>query len=147
MSVFWQLLSCFFAAMAFSALMNQPLRTMPVSALIATAGYSVYLALGKGVVAYFGATILIGLCCEICARLLKRTSTLFFTGAIVPLVPGVGLYNTMRYVVTGEYSRAASTGVFTLLAIFAIALAVTITSVVFSAFTAHKTQKNKRPER
>lgn len=138
-----QLIACFFAALSFSVLMNQPRRTMPVSALIATAGYGVFLLLGSQVLAYFLAAILIGLSCEICARLMKRTATIFFTGAIVPLVPGVGLYNTMRCVVEGDYAKAASTGVFTLLAICGIALAVTITSVLFSSFNARK--RERRP--
>lgn len=142
MSWWIQLLACFFAAFAFSMLMNQPRSTMPVSSLIAVAGYGVFMLLGRGVLAYFLATILIGLSCEICARLMKRTATLFFTGAIVPLVPGVGLYNTMRYCVEADYSKAVSTGVVTLLAICGIALAVTITSVIFSSFAARKNQKD-----
>ncbi|MBR1585064.1 MAG: threonine/serine exporter family protein [Clostridia bacterium] len=144
MSWWVQLIACFFAAATFSVLMNQPRSTMAVSALIATLGYGLFIALDRGVLAYFLATILIGLSCEICARLMKRTATLFFTGAIVPLVPGVGLYNTMRYVVEGEYAQAASTGVVTILAICGIALAVTITSVLFSSFTARK-KKGKQP--
>ena len=143
MSVGIQLLACFFAALAFSVLMNQPRSTVPVSALIAVAGYGLFILLDRGVMAYFLATILIGLSCEICARVMKRTATLFFTGAIVPLVPGVGLYNTMRYVVEGNYAKAASTGVSTILAICGIALAVTITSVLFSAF-AHKKHREKQ---
>ncbi len=138
MSIGVQLLACFCAALAFSVLMNQPRSTVPVSALIAVAGYGLFILLGQGVTAYFLATILIGLSCEICARLMKRTATLFFTGAIVPLVPGVGLYNTMRYVVEGQYAKAVSTGVITILAICGIALAVTITSVLFSSFTSRK---------
>ena len=61
----------------------------------------------------------------------------------MPLVPGVGLYNTMRYVVEGQYAKAVSTGVITILAICGIALAVTITSVLFSVF-AHKKHREKQ---
>ena len=134
MSIGVQLLACFCAALAFSVLMNQPRSTVPVSALIAVAGYGLFILLGQGVTAYFLATILIGLSCEICARLMKRTATLFFTGAIVPLVPGVGLYNTMRYVVEGDYGKAVQMGAATVLGICAIALAITLSSVLFSAF-------------
>ena len=142
MSGWMQLIACFFAAVFFSMLMNQPKSTMPVSALIATAGYGLFLLLGKGVLAYFAATVLIGFSCEIAARLMKRTATLFFTGAIVPLVPGVGLYNTMRYVVEGDYHEAVNVGAATILGICAIALAITTTSVLFSAFSG----KKKKPE-
>ena len=138
MSWWVQLIACFFAALFFSVLMNQPRSTMPVSALIAVGGYAVYLGLNRSVLAYFMATIVIGVSCEMAARIMKRTATLFFTGAIIPLVPGVGLFNSMRYVVEGEYENAVSTGVFTLLAICGIALAVTITSVLFSSFVGKK---------
>lgn len=142
MSVWVQLAACFCAALAFACLMNQPKSTMLVSSLIAAAGYALYLLLDRGVLAYFLATVLIGFGCELSARIMKRTATLFFTSAIVPLVPGVGLYRTMRYVVDGDYGQAVSTGVFTLLAICGIALAVTITSVLFSSFAARKKGKN-----
>ena len=138
MSWWVQLIACFFAALFFSVLMNQPRSTMPVSALIAVGGYAVYLGLNRSVLAYFMATIVIGVSCEMAARIMKRTATLFFTGAIIPLVPGVGLFNSMRYVVEGEYENAVSTGVFTLLAICGIALAVTNTSVLFSSFVGKK---------
>lgn len=134
MSWWIQWIACFFAAFAFSVLMHQPRGTMPVSALIAMAGYGLFMLLGRNTMAYFLATLLIGISCEICARIMKRTATLFFTGAIIPLVPGVGLYNTMLYVVEGNYDKAVNTGVATILAICAIALAVTVSSVLFTSF-------------
>lgn len=121
--------------------MHQPGRTIPVSCIIATVGYGVFLMLRQSTMAYFLATLFIGVCCEICARLMKRTATLFVTGAIIPLVPGVGLYNTMLRVVEGDYSRAVETGAATILGLCAIALAITMSSVLFSAF--HHTEKKK----
>ena len=135
MSWWLQLLSCAVAAASFSVLLHQPWRTIPASTLIATAGYGVFLLLGKTTPAYFWATLLIGICCEICARVMKRASTLFVTGAIIPLVPGVGLYNTMRYVVEGSYHEAVTVGVSTLLGLCGIALAITTSSVIFTALS------------
>ena len=137
-----QLLSCAVAAAAFSVLMHQPRRTIPVSSLIATAGYGIFLLLGKTTLAYFGATMVIGICCEICARVMKRTATLFVTGAIIPLVPGVGLYNTMRHVVEGNYHEAVNVGAATILGICGIALAITMSSVLVSAFHPPKKEKS-----
>ena len=143
MSWWIQLLSCAVAAAAFSVLMHQPWKTIPVSALIAAAGYGVFLLLGKSTTGYFWATLVIGICCEICARVMKRTATLFVTGAIIPLVPGVGLYNTMLYVVRGDYYQAVNTGAATLLGIAGIALAITLSTVLFSAF--HPRKKQAKP--
>ena len=138
MSWWVQLISCGVAAAAFSVLLHQPWRTIPVSSVIAVAGYALFLLLEKTTLAYFLATLFIGICCEICARVMKRTATLFLTGAIVPLVPGVGLYNTMLYVVAGDYGNAVHTGAATVLGLCGIALAITMSSVIFSSFRPHK---------
>lgn len=136
-----QLLACAVAAASFSVLLHQPWRTVPVSTLIATAGYALFLLMGKTTLAYFGATLVIGICCEICARVMKRTATLFVTAAIIPLVPGIGLYNTMLYMVEGNYGMAVQTGAATVLALCGIALAITMSSVLFGAF--HSRKKGK----
>ncbi len=134
MSIWIQLLSCGVAAASFSVLLRQPKSTIPVSSLIAIAGYGIFLLMNQTTLGYFLATLAIGLSCELCARLMKRAATLFVTGAIVPLVPGVGLYRTMRYLVDGSYNQAVQTGAATVLGICGIAMAITISSVLFSAF-------------
>ena len=141
MSWWVQLIACFVAAVAFSGLVHLPKNAYPITGLIAAAGYGVFLLLNQGTMGYFFATLLIGISCEICARLVKRTATMFITSAIIPLVPGVGLYRTMRYMVEGEASLAVSTGTETVLGICGIALALTISSVIFSNLS-----KGKRKE-
>lgn len=142
MSWWIQLIACAVAAASFSVLLHQPRSTLIVSSLVAVVGYSIFLLLHQTTMGYFLATLFIGICCEICARLMKRTATLFVTGSIIPLVPGVGLYNTMRYVVEGDYHEAMTTGAATLLGICGIALAITMSSVLFSAFW-RKKQKER----
>ena len=129
-----ELLACFVATAAYSVLMHQPRRAVLISALVGTASYGLYLWLHQTTIAYFLASLLIGASCEIAARLMKRTATLFVSVAIIPLVPGVGLYRTMRYITEGDYLSAVTTGSATLLGLCAIALAVTITSMLFRAF-------------
>ncbi|MBQ6961589.1 MAG: threonine/serine exporter family protein [Clostridia bacterium] len=142
MSWVLQLLACAVAAASFSVLLHQPPRTIPVSTLIAMAGYAIFLLLGKTTLAYFGATLVIGICCEICARIMKRTATLFVTAAIIPLVPGIGLYNTMLFMVEGNYGKAVQTGAATVLALCGIALAITMSSVLVGAFHLRKKEKS-----
>lgn len=129
-----QILSCAAAAFFCALLLNQPKKTMPLSSLIAGLGYGFFLLLGQSALGYFFATLFIGIACEVCARLTKKISTLFITSALIPLVPGVGLYRTMRYLVEGEYTMAASCGAETLMGICAIALGVTISSILFANF-------------
>ena len=65
---------------------------------------------------------------------MKRTETIFMTGAIITLVPWVGLYRTMRFVVEGNVTLAVETGTSTLLGLCGIALAMTLTTVFFANF-------------
>ncbi len=133
MSWWIQLLSCGIAAASFSVLLKQPKNTIPVSSLIGMLGYSIFLLLHQTTLGYFLATLAIGILCEVSARIMKRAATLFVTGAIIPLVPGVGLYRTMRFAAEGRYSQAVQTGVATLLGICGIAMAITISSVLVTA--------------
>ena len=134
-----QIISCGLAAFFFALLLNQPRNTMIHSSLIAGLGYAVFLLLNKGTLGYFFATLFIGIACEVCARIMKRVSTLFITSALIPLVPGVGLYRTMRYLVEGDFPMAVTCGTETLLGICAIALGVTFSTILFTNL--HKKEK------
>ncbi len=136
-----QIISCSLAAFFFALLLNQPKNTMVLSGVIAGIGYFVFLLSGQGTLGYFFATLFIGIACEICARLMKKAATLFITSALIPLVPGVGLYRTMRHLVLGEYGLAVSNGTETLLGICAIALGITFSALLFSNIR----KKEKRP--
>ncbi len=126
-----QLIACFFATIMFAILLHQPKNTLLLSGIIATSGYVLFYFLQQTTLAYFISTLMIGIICEITARIKKKAATLFITSCIIPLVPGFGLYQTMRYVVDAEYSLAATTGIATLLGICAMALALTLSSILF----------------
>lgn len=143
MSWWMQLIACLVATAAYSVLVKLPWNTMVITACIGAAGYGLFLLLGQGTIGYFAGALLMGLSCEICARLMKRTATLFMTGAIIPLVPGVGLYRTMRYVVEGNATMAVEMGTSTLLGLCSIALAMTITTVLFANFNARRKRKGQ----
>lgn len=132
MSIYMQFAACFVATMFFSILLNQPPKTMVFSGLIGTAGYVVFVLLSQTTMAYFFGTLIIAILCEIAARLLKKTSTLFLISALIPIVPGIGLYRTMRYLVENNMSMAAQVGSETLMGVCAIALAITVSSIIFS---------------
>ncbi len=134
MNIAIQLIACFMAAVSFSFLLHQPRGTIIASSLSATAGYAVYLLLDKSTIGYFAAALLIGISCELCARIMKRVATLFISSALIPLVPGLGLYRTIRFLTEGNYRNAVSTGTETLLGLCAIALAITIATTAFSNF-------------
>ncbi|HEX3025801.1 MAG TPA: threonine/serine exporter family protein [Clostridia bacterium] len=67
---------------------------------------------------------------EILARVMKMPATIFMIPAIIPLVPGVGLYQTMMFLVQQQDNQAAKTGTTTLLSIVAMAMAMVFTAIL-----------------
>lgn len=132
MSVLIQCIAAMFASAAFGWLLRQPKRTMLFTSLIGVNGYVIYLLMGQGSMAYFVASLAVGLLCELAARVMRMATTLFLVSAIIPLVPGLGLYRTMMYIAEENFAMALSTGVETLTGIGAIALSLTIATTIFS---------------
>ena len=72
---------------------------------------------------------------EILARKLKYPAISFVIPGIIPLVPGLSLYNTMLFLVQNNYDSAISTGATTLFVSGAIALGVLVVSSLFRTLT------------
>lgn len=144
-------LICIPAAAFFAILFKVPRRSILVSAVLGSAGYVVYeliaTYLNSPITGYFIATLLMAICSEILARVMKMPTTVFIIPAIIPLVPGLGLYNTMMYLVKGQEMKAGQTGISTIMAIIAMAMALVFTSIFVSGIARvlkskkkHKTQ-------
>ena len=131
MSLFYQFLICFAAALCFSLLLNQPRRSIIFSAVIGAFGYVLFYVLGKGVLAYFVSAFFVGIACEGLARWKKTTATQLITCSLIPLIPGLGLYRTVRYLTENQFSQAMRTGLDAVLGICAIALAITFSTLLF----------------
>ena len=132
------LISCASATAFFGLLLDQPGKLMAIGPVIGTAGYLVYVLMGQTTIAFFTAAMLICLTCEATARLLHCTATMLITASVIPLVPGVGLYRTMLYITRGDYLLAADIGAGALLGILSIALAITLSSILFEMFRKQK---------
>jgi uncharacterized membrane protein YjjB (DUF3815 family) len=128
----------FFAAMFFALLFNVPRRSLPVTATIAGIGYVVFILvtekLYSDLAGCFLATVIVGLLSEIAARILKMTTTTFITVAVIPLVPGLGIYRTMQFLVQNNYEKAAQIGIPTMLAAGTIALAIVVSTFIIKLF-------------
>jgi uncharacterized membrane protein YjjB (DUF3815 family) len=127
-----QCLSSMFASAFFGMLLKQPRDTLVHTSLIGLNGYILFLLLHQSTFAYFAAALMVGLLCELTARIKERTTTLYLVSAIIPLVPGLGLYRTIMYAANNDYDQALATGSATIAGIGAIALALTIATVVFT---------------
>ncbi|MBV4418659.1 threonine/serine exporter family protein [Clostridium tyrobutyricum] len=92
---------------------------------------SSYLNLSS-ILSYFSASLVGAIYSETMARVFKTPVTTFIIGAIIPLVPGSGMYNTMFETVQGNIDKSLATGINT------IGIAGTIAVGVFSVSSISK---------
>jgi uncharacterized membrane protein YjjB (DUF3815 family) len=126
-------LACMAAACFFGMLLSKPKSTLVFTALIGLLGYAVLTLMGGSVLAFFVSGLTVGISSELAARAAKRTATLFLISALIPIVPGLGLYRSMMAISQNDVAGAMSLGVSALAGIGAIALALTITTVLFGS--------------
>ncbi len=123
-------LYAFLACIAFSFIYNVSPRRIPLTCLGGALGWFVYLISGfaSDVPRYFVAAVVIAVYAELMARVCRVPATLFLTTAVLPLVPGSGMYYTMEYCVRGETELFVETGLHTLALAGAIALGIMLVS-------------------
>ncbi|MGL4772408.1 MAG: threonine/serine exporter family protein [Clostridium sp.] len=78
----------------------------------------------------FFSSICFSIYCEIFARILKTPVTTLVVCALIPLVPGAGMYNTMYAAVTGDAQLALETGITTIASAGTLALGVIFVSTL-----------------
>ncbi|MEA4805950.1 threonine/serine exporter family protein [Acetobacterium wieringae] len=125
-------LYAFGASLAFAIVFNIPRNKLLLSALGGLLGQLVYvvfqLFISNDVILYLLATIAISLYAEVLARLTKSPTTIYLAVALIPLVPGGGIYYTMLYFINGEMDLGITTGVHTLLISGALAVGIIMIS-------------------
>ncbi|HHV30546.1 MAG TPA: threonine/serine exporter [Clostridium sp.] len=94
------------------------------------------------VLASFLGAVVVGIYSESVARLLKAPATVFSVPGIIPLVPGIGAYNTIQHIAENQLYEAASKGIETMSCAGAIAFGILLTSAVFRL---PKKLKKRRP--
>lgn len=130
MSVFMHFLYAFLATIGFSIFLCAPKKTLFACGFTGALGWSVYYFLAtasfSNITSNFIATLLVALIGEILARKLKQPAIIFIIPGIIPLVPGLGMYNTMLYLVQGDFSAAIVKGADVLFVGGAISLGVLV---------------------
>lgn len=96
-------------------------------------GWLVYLLGGKTVFAAFLAAAAIGVFAEVMSRVRRCPVTGYVLVALLPLVPGGGIYYAMRHCVAGETDQFLSTLLHTFGTAAALAVGAMLASSVFRA--------------
>jgi uncharacterized membrane protein YjjB (DUF3815 family) len=84
---------------------------------------------------------------EIMARSVKTTVTTFVICAILPLVPGNGMYYTMYQSILGQNSLALYTGIKTLASAGAIAAGIVLISSTTKLITLERLKRKRKREK
>lgn len=135
MPLYLHFIYSFIATVGFSIFLNAPKSTLISSGFVGGLGWSVFYYLvklsGNDIFANFIAALLVSYISEILARRLKQPAIVFTIPGIIPLVPGLGMYNTMLYLVQHDYNNAIAKGADVLFVGGAISLGIlVVTSLV-----------------
>ena len=144
--IFLHCVGAFGGTLGYAFILNAPLSTVLPASLIGLFVYLMYeLMIGFGgmgaLFAYFVATVIISVMCEIAARVMRMPSTIFLLTALVPLVPGYTFYLAMLYMVEDKGALAAACGLEAVQIVAAIAVGAAVTSVVFRTLAAKPWKK------
>lgn len=92
----------------------------------------------------FFAAIAIAIYSEVMARLRRCPVTGYLQVALLPLVPGAGIYNAMRYCVSGETELFISTLLHTFGVAASLALGAMLASTVFRLSSTYLSRRRQR---
>ena len=130
-----QLIAGMISCIGFAYLFNCPKRAIFQSALAGGLGWIAYdyctHSLGyTAAIATLIGTLVLSIICEVLARVKKDAVTIFIIPAILPLVPGAGLYYTLLYLLENNYEMALNKGITTLGCALGIAIGIIAVSSV-----------------
>lgn len=139
----------FLATLGFSIFFNSPKKSLINAGIIGGIGWTVYSILfnlsENIILANFFAATLISILSEILARKMKYPAIIFVIPGMLPLIPGLSLYNTMLSLVEGNYTSAVSIGTNALFISASIAMGVLlVTSLVKTYYIIRFKIYNKR---
>jgi uncharacterized membrane protein YjjB (DUF3815 family) len=97
----------------------------------------------SAILSLFVSSIIFSIYSEICARCLKTPVTTLVICALIPLVPGAGMYNTMYETILGNIKGAVELGLNTIASAGALALGVIFVSTITKQVTNLKKVKEK----
>ncbi len=137
-----EVVSAFIAAFAFGIIFNIKGKKLFFAALCGSLGWFVYklsLMLGyTDITSLFLASLALSIYSEIFARILKTPVTTFVVAALIPLVPGGGMYYTMVEAISGNIMKSLETGIKTMASAGALALGIILVSTVTKTFIRNK---------
>jgi uncharacterized membrane protein YjjB (DUF3815 family) len=94
------------------------------------------------IISVFIASAIVAISGELFARLMHLPVTVFVIAGIIPLVPGIAAYDTMLYLIKGQYLEGVRSGLDTLMIAGAIAFAVAVVGALAKSYKTWQMNKN-----
>lgn len=131
-------IAAYFASLSFAFLFNLNKKTAFLTAIGGSIGWICF-TLGQDIfrdpsIAYFSGAVGLTFYAEIMARMMKTPVTSYVTPALIPLVPGGGLYRTMLQSLAGDYNGAVQEGISTLMGSGALAIGILVVFTLMKAY-------------
>lgn len=120
----------FLSCLGFCLLINIPRASIIVASFIGSMGWCTYQFVissgsSKAMAAFLGACV-VALLSDFSSRKFKEAATVYIIPGILPLVPGAGMYYTIRALINADYDLAASNANGTFFVAGSIAMALLI---------------------
>ena len=145
---FVQCVCAFFACIGFGFLFNVRGRMIVTTALGGALGWLTDVVMASFIVSdiprYFAATLVISIYAEVMARVDKVPVIVYLIIALLPLVPGSGMYYTMDYWLNGDEVAFVTTGSHTIMIAGALALGVVLVSSLVRLWKIMRRQRRWR---
>lgn len=141
------IIGSFLASLGFGILFNIKGKNLILAGIGGSIGGFIYqLSMNVGLselYAMFFASVMFSLYSEILARICKTPVTTFIICAMIPLVPGGGMYRMMLQAIHGNVMDALTIGLDTLTVAGVLALGILMTSTMMRSF--YRKKKRKSP--
>lgn len=135
MPVFIHFIYAFISTIGFAIFLKAPKSTLIPGGFVGGIGWAAYyflmISTNNNIMSNFIAALLVSFGSEFFARKLKQPAIVFTIPGIILLVPGLGMYNTMLYLVQGNYTAAIEKGADVLFIASALAMGVLIVTALF----------------
>ena len=142
----------FLGTVAYVVLFNIPRKYYLSCGMIGVVSWLVYLAVfgaaSSAAAASFAAVVAAVFLSRMLTVRMKCPITIFLLAAIIPVVPGAGIYYTVYYLVTNQLPLAAETGIEAVKTAFGIVLGIAfVVSIPREVFQIHYWRGRKRKKR
>lgn len=125
----------FIISLCFGVMMEVPRKFLLHISVISAIGRLIYILFTENgyseVVSTFAATFAIAILSHSLARMVKAPVTVFLITGILPLVPGMGMYQMVNYFLRDERSNSLDAAISTFMIAGSIALAIFLVDSVF----------------